>query len=103
MGMSIAKILKEKNSGDCGYFGIKNVITEEREDYMESFFLAETTKYLYMLSKKTSSLLDYFVLNTEVKFDLVCISDTFRALLVFYYLTIKLFVVSECICLARMC
>ena len=66
MGMSIAKILKEKNSGKCGYFGIKDIFTEEKEDYMESFFLSENTKYLYMLANRQSSPLDYFVFNTEV-------------------------------------
>ena len=65
--MSIAKILREKNTGECGFHGIKSVYTEEKEDFMESFFLAETTKYLYMLSKKNTSLLNHFVLSTEVR------------------------------------
>lgn len=30
-------------------FQVRNVITHELEDRMESFFLAETTKYLYLL------------------------------------------------------
>ncbi|XP_055370963.1 uncharacterized protein LOC129605308 [Condylostylus longicornis] len=34
---------------ECGYATIKNVRTHERENRMESFFLAETTKYLYLL------------------------------------------------------
>lgn len=33
----------------CGYATIKDVKTHEKEDRMESFFLAETTKYLYLL------------------------------------------------------
>merc|ERR1712130_770568 len=33
----------------CGYATVKNVLTHTLEDRMESFFLAETTKYLYLL------------------------------------------------------
>lgn len=33
----------------CGYATIKNVRDHRKEDRMESFFLAETTKYLYLL------------------------------------------------------
>lgn len=33
----------------CGYATIKNVETHELDDRMESFFLAETTKYLFLL------------------------------------------------------
>ena len=34
---------------DCGYATVKDVRTHKLEDRMESFFLAETTKYLYLL------------------------------------------------------
>ena len=67
MGMSISKTLNKHSAARCGYTGTKNFETRERENFMESFFLGETTKYLYMLSKKNSSLMDYFVINTEVK------------------------------------
>merc|ERR1712130_954092 len=33
----------------CGYATVKNVLTHTLEDRMESSFLAETTKYLYLL------------------------------------------------------
>jgi len=33
----------------CGYANIKNVYTLRKEDKMESFFLSETLKYLYLL------------------------------------------------------
>ncbi|XP_067614449.1 ER degradation-enhancing alpha-mannosidase-like protein 2 [Eurosta solidaginis] len=33
----------------CGYATIRNVVTHQKENRMESFFLAETTKYLYLL------------------------------------------------------
>ncbi len=34
---------------ECGYATVKNVRDHTLEDRMESFFLAETTKYLYLL------------------------------------------------------
>ena len=33
----------------CGFATIHNVLTMEKEDRMESFFLAETLKYLFLL------------------------------------------------------
>ncbi len=33
---------------------------------MESFFLSETVKYLYLLFSNASAVVDYFVLSTEV-------------------------------------
>jgi Glycosyl hydrolase family 47 len=32
----------------CGFTTITNVLTKEYQDHMESFFLAETLKYLYL-------------------------------------------------------
>ncbi|TQW07564.1 ER glycosyl hydrolase (Edem) [Cordyceps javanica] len=33
----------------CGWAGLENVLSGEKQDRMESFFLGETTKYLYLL------------------------------------------------------
>lgn len=38
----------------CGYSTIHNVIDKSHEDRMESFFLSETCKYLYLVSKLTA-------------------------------------------------
>ena len=35
---------------------------------MESFFLSETVKYLYLLFSNASAVVDHFVLSTEVRF-----------------------------------
>nr|CAH7746703.1 unnamed protein product [Callosobruchus chinensis] len=51
-----------------GYTGIKNVYAEEpqQDDVQQSFFLAETLKYLYLLFSDDNILsLDEWVLNTE--------------------------------------
>ncbi|KAF5300144.1 hypothetical protein FQR65_LT09235 [Abscondita terminalis] len=51
-----------------GYTGLKNVDTEEplQDDVQQSFFLAETLKYLYLLFSDDSLLsLDEWVFNTE--------------------------------------
>ena len=51
-----------------GYSGLRNVNTgvPPKDDQMQSFFLAETLKYLYLLYSDSSVLpLDVWVLNTE--------------------------------------
>ncbi|KAJ2863312.1 hypothetical protein GGI22_001986 [Coemansia erecta] len=55
---------------DNGYAALKNVYETEAlenlDDSMESFFLAETLKYLYLLFSPTDLIsLDEYVLNTE--------------------------------------
>lgn len=51
---------------DAGFAHLKNVVTKEKEDAMESFFFAETLKYLYLLfAEKDAFDLDAHVLNTE--------------------------------------
>jgi ER degradation enhancer, mannosidase alpha-like 1 len=34
---------------ECGFAIIRDVLSKEHEDRMESFFLSETLKYLYLL------------------------------------------------------
>lgn len=51
---------------DYGYAALESVVTKEKRDGMESFFLAETMKYLYLLFVDESVLtLDEVVFNTE--------------------------------------
>lgn len=51
---------------NTGYAALKNVETKEKEDRMESFFLAETLKYLYLLFAPPDALdLKTHVFNTE--------------------------------------
>ena len=39
----------QATAATCGYATLHNVVTKEQEDRMESFFLSETLKYLYLL------------------------------------------------------
>lgn len=57
----------EKNSRiESGYVGLKDVNTGVKDNMMQSFFLAETLKYLYLLfSPRTVIPLDEWVFNTE--------------------------------------
>ncbi|KAM1716987.1 hypothetical protein ACFX11_024882 [Malus domestica] len=57
----------EKNSRiESGYVGLKDVNTGEKDNMMQSFFLAETLKYLYLLFSPSSVIsLDEWVFNTE--------------------------------------
>jgi len=49
-----------------GYSGLKNVITKEKDDEMQSFFLAETLKYLYLMFAPPGTLnFDKIIFNTE--------------------------------------
>jgi mannosidase alpha-like ER degradation enhancer 2 len=51
---------------DAGYAALQNVITKEKRDEMESFALAETFKYFYLLFAPADTLdLDKIVFNTE--------------------------------------
>ncbi|XP_022721371.1 mannosyl-oligosaccharide 1,2-alpha-mannosidase MNS1-like isoform X1 [Durio zibethinus] len=57
----------EKNSRiESGFVGLKDVNTGVKDNMMQSFFLAETLKYLYLLfSPPTVIPLDEWVFNTE--------------------------------------
>lgn len=50
-----------------GYSGVKNVnsIPVQHNDFQESFFLAETLKYLYLLFDDSKIPLSEWVFNTE--------------------------------------
>ena len=51
---------------NAGYAALKNVETREKNDSIESFFLAETLKYLYLIYAPRSTLdLNKVVFNTE--------------------------------------
>lgn len=49
VGEDILKSIQYSAKTSCGYATIKNVRDHRKQDTMESFFLAETTKYLYLL------------------------------------------------------
>jgi mannosidase alpha-like ER degradation enhancer 2 len=51
---------------DEGYAALKDVTTHEKRDQMESFFLAETMKYLYLLMSQDKAIdFDKVIFNTE--------------------------------------
>lgn len=51
---------------ETGYAHLKSVVTKEKDDAMESFFLAETLKYLYLLFADKDILpFDSVIFNTE--------------------------------------
>lgn len=49
MGKDVYNSLQTYSKVKHGYACVRNVETKELEDYMSSYFLAETTKYLYLL------------------------------------------------------
>ncbi|HCA78862.1 MAG TPA: glycoside hydrolase family 47 [Bacteroidetes bacterium] len=66
MGRTFLSDLKKYCRMDEGYSGLKNVATKERSDLMESYFLAESLKYLYLLFAPPETLeFERVVFNTE--------------------------------------
>ncbi|XP_028516493.1 ER degradation-enhancing alpha-mannosidase-like protein 1 isoform X2 [Exaiptasia diaphana] len=49
VGRDILKDLETHTKAECGYATLHNVLDKTQEDRMESFFLSETCKYLYLL------------------------------------------------------
>ena len=66
MGRAILESLVKYCRTDVGYAALKDVQTKEKRDNMESFFLAETLKYLYLLFAPRETIdLTQTVFNTE--------------------------------------
>ncbi|ODN96946.1 hypothetical protein I350_07921 [Cryptococcus amylolentus CBS 6273] len=53
VGQRVLQDLTRKTKTTCGFATIKNILTGEMEDRMESFMLSETLKYLYLLFSDT--------------------------------------------------
>lgn len=49
VGERIMEDINKYTRTTCGFAAIKNVLTKSLDDRMESFFLSETLKYLYLL------------------------------------------------------
>ena len=66
MGQRMVGDILGKCRTDAGFAEMKNVVTLEKADAMESFFLAETLKYAYLLFAPETTLdLKKVVFNTE--------------------------------------
>lgn len=77
IGVDILESIMHSAKTECGYATIKKVGDHTLEDRMESFFLAETTKYLYLLFTP-----DHFIHNNGSSASVIqtssgeCIIDT---------------------------
>ena len=68
VGEMVLRDIKRRCWTKCGWSGIQDVRSGEKSDRMESFFLGETTKYLFLLfdpSHPLNKLDAPFVFNTE--------------------------------------
>ena len=66
MGKTFLDGLKQHCRAEVGYAELKSAITKEKTDRMESYFLAETLKYLYLLFAPPETLeFNKVVFNTE--------------------------------------
>ncbi|XP_019194293.1 PREDICTED: mannosyl-oligosaccharide 1,2-alpha-mannosidase MNS1-like [Ipomoea nil] len=65
-GWNIFQAFEKNSRVEAGYVGLKDVNTGVKDNMMQSFFLAETLKYLYLLFSPPSVIpLDQWVFNTE--------------------------------------
>ncbi|CAH8383133.1 unnamed protein product [Eruca vesicaria subsp. sativa] len=65
-GWNIFEAIEKNSRIETGYVGLKDVNTGVKDNKMQSFFLAETLKYLYLLFSPTTVIsLDEWVFNTE--------------------------------------
>jgi hypothetical protein len=66
MGQQMFRSLQQYCMTDSGFCALKNVVTKEKNDEMESFFLAETLKYAFLLFDDNQSLdFNKVIFNTE--------------------------------------
>jgi hypothetical protein len=66
MGQRMINDILTKCKTSAGFAAMKNVTTLEKSDSMESFFLAETLKYAYLLFAPENTVdLSKVVFNTE--------------------------------------
>jgi mannosidase alpha-like ER degradation enhancer 2 len=66
MGQTFLESLVKYCRTEEGFAALKDVRTKQRDDAMESFFFAETLKYLYLLFAPPATLdFDSIVFNTE--------------------------------------
>ncbi|KAI5641340.1 glycosyl hydrolase family 47 domain-containing protein [Phthorimaea operculella] len=71
VGAAVLRALQQHTRVPCGYAAVNDVRTRLQEDRMDSFVLAETFKYLYMLFGEDKDLpvsLEDYVLTTEAHF-----------------------------------
>ncbi|KAL2932897.1 Mannosyl-oligosaccharide 1 2-alpha-mannosidase MNS1 [Bienertia sinuspersici] len=65
-GWNIFQAFEKNSRTESGYVGLKDVNSGVKDNMMQSFFLAETLKYLYLLFSPPSVIpLDQWVFNTE--------------------------------------
>ncbi|KAL4717586.1 hypothetical protein ACJJTC_000735 [Scirpophaga incertulas] len=77
VGKAVLKALQQYTRVPCGYAAVNDVRTRVHEDRMDSFVLAETFKYLYMLFGEDKNLpikLEDYVLTTEAHFLPLCLA-----------------------------
>ncbi|KAI2651491.1 ER degradation-enhancing alpha-mannosidase 3 isoform X1 [Labeo rohita] len=79
VGQSIVEKLNTHTRVPCGFAAVQDVRTGTHEDRMDSFFLAEMFKYLYLLFSEKSQLpidIDDYIFTTEAHLLPVSLSTT---------------------------
>ena len=94
-GWEIFQAIEEHCKTDSGYAAIQNVDTMKKNNRMESFFLAETLKYLFLLQDDTN---DIDLLNTVSGDDEMSVSLCFSRTLWIMYLLFFVFLLIDTAC-----
>lgn len=75
VGLDILYSLNAFTKVKCGYATIHNVVDKTLEDRMESFFISETVKYLFLVSYKFfAAKIIFFSKIWEIFFPIIFIS-----------------------------
>eukprot|EP00124_Ichthyophonus_hoferi_P003209 Ihof_evm2s265 gene=Ihof_evmTU2s265 len=67
-GKAALRALQDKSWVKCGYAALSNITNGTKIDRMDSFFLAETVKYLYLLFEEPANIalnMDDYIFTTE--------------------------------------
>jgi hypothetical protein len=64
-GATLQRNVADTCRAACGFASLSDVDSGQLEDTMESFFLSETSKYLFLLFSNATGLADHYVLSTE--------------------------------------
>jgi hypothetical protein len=65
MGRTLFDDFVKYDRTDSGYAALKSVVKKQQRDDMESFVLAETFKYYYLLFNQSALDFDSITFNTE--------------------------------------
>jgi len=74
-GKDFLNVLEHRSRASCGYASVANVETGRLDDRMDSYFLTETLKYLYLLFdevRRQPSSLHIIIITIIIAMKIIC-------------------------------